>query len=612
MGARYTVFRAAYELQRKAGFLKKNFPQDPLVKNYIRLDEWRKNNHFWGITAEDQRDPGFKSETAITRILNGEILFFSSRWINLGNQYDWVTNPDTGYHYDPSQHWTEVQDYSKSAGDIKFVWEKSRFSYLYDMIRNDFFKKEDHSQWVLNEINSWLDANKINSGPNYKCSQEIALRVLNWTYALHFYKSSDYLTEELFQKIMHSVYWQLKHVYSNINFSRIAVRNNHAITETLTLYLGGLFYPFFPEADVWKERGKKWFEEEIAYQVYPDGTFLQFSMNYHRVVIQLLTWALKTADFFGEKFSDIVYERAYRSLQFLFACQDEHTGWLPNYGSNDGALFFKLNSCDYRDYRPQLNVLHALLTGENLYAEGEWREDIFWFQASQIKACRFISLVHTTGWKKFEIGGYYILREPETITFVRCGNHKDRPAQADNLHIDIWYKGENILFDGGSYKYNTDPKMLKYFMGTESHNTVMLGNHDQMLKGERFIWYNWSQAVHTEVKESENMYYFEGSIAAFKELNSGIRHIRRLTKIKQQPTWIIEDLIEGKPKDMKVKQFWHVLPGIALLSNKGDGTKISLRKETGMRSDYYGLKNPADQLIAETTANTIITTITIT
>ncbi len=54
-------------------------------------------------------------------------------------------------------------------------------------------------------------------------------------------------------------------------------------------------------------------------------------------------------------------------MNFLYQCQDDSTGWLPNYGSNDGALFFKLNDCDYRDYRPQLDALYYLLTSEHLY-----------------------------------------------------------------------------------------------------------------------------------------------------------------------------------------------------------------------------------------------------
>ena len=42
---------------------------------------------------------------------------------------------------------------------------------------------------------------------------------------------------------------------------------------------------------------------------------------------------------------------------FLDACIDPVTGELPNYGSNDGALFFKLTNDDYRVYRSQLDDL---------------------------------------------------------------------------------------------------------------------------------------------------------------------------------------------------------------------------------------------------------------
>lgn len=64
---------------------------------------------------------------------------------------------------------------------------------------------------------------------------------------------------------------------------------------------------------------KKWFEQEIVYQIAEDGTYLQFSMNYHRVVVQLLTWAIALADRNNEKFSEVVYERAYQSVCFYIS-----------------------------------------------------------------------------------------------------------------------------------------------------------------------------------------------------------------------------------------------------------------------------------------------------
>ena len=65
---------------------------------------------------------------------------------------------------------------SKEAGDIKYVWEKSRFSFLYDVIRYDYHFDDDQSEFIFKQIEDFIDKNPINQGPNYKCSQEISLR----------------------------------------------------------------------------------------------------------------------------------------------------------------------------------------------------------------------------------------------------------------------------------------------------------------------------------------------------------------------------------------------------------------------------------------------------
>lgn len=107
----------------------------------------------------------------------------------------------------------------QEAGDIKFVWEKSRFSFLYTLIRDEQHNKANHAAFVFSEIENWIDSNPINCGPNYRCSQEISLRVMNWIFALYYYiDDDDALTEQRWGKIMNSIYWQIHHVYHNINF----------------------------------------------------------------------------------------------------------------------------------------------------------------------------------------------------------------------------------------------------------------------------------------------------------------------------------------------------------------------------------------------------------
>ena len=614
MGWRYMAFRSVYELQLKSGRLRKNFPEAPPFVQYLSLEQWKASPVRFFFRSRDEmivpKVPLPSLKERYQQIMQGRFPFFNGPLLDLGQQHNWMQNPDTGYVYDAARHWTTINDYSREAGDIKYVWEKARFAYLYDVIRYDYHYSEDCSNWVFAEILSWINANQVNCGPHYKCSQEISLRVLNWTFALYYYRNAPALTTEVFDKIQYAIYWQLHHVYENINFSRIAVRNNHAITETLALYLGGLLYPQLPGAAKWKASGKYWFEQEIAYQVYADGSFLQFSMNYHRVVVQLLTWALRLAQLNGEHWNGMVLEQSRQSLVFLRACMNDSNGWLANYGANDGALFFRLNERHYRDYRPQLQALAVLLDMDAALPEP--CEDMYWYGLRPGKRLAPV-LQPFKSCFQFTAGGYYICREKEGLTFLRCGNHKDRPSQADNLHLDIWYKGMNILMDAGSYKYNTDEATLKYFMGTASHNTVMLGDYDQMEKGPRFIWYNWTQCESASLRETGTEYIWEGVISAFRHVARGIRHFRRVRKMKDRPVWIVEDHIHNKPPGLPMLQLWHtpVPERLKWTAYDRGGRLLQAQRCAGKHAALYGVLEASTEIVFTTDSDKITTEISV-
>lgn len=585
---RYTIYRIRHELEKRAGILKKRFPVNPPSQNFITLEQWRTETpafFFQGKNIPVDKNPQQSLKDRMQAMELGRFVFFSKQLVDLGVDYDWLTNPDTGYTYDSTKHWSEIPDFALEKGDIKYVWEKARFGFITDVIRYDYHFQDDKSDFVFGQIDDFIAKNPINQGPNYRCSQEISLRILNWTLALYYYKDSSELTEARFKTIMNAIYRQLHHVYHHIDFSRIAVRNNHAITETLMLYLSGLLFPFMPETKQWSKKGKQWFEEEVAYQVYDDGTFLQFSMNYHRVAVQLLTWGLRISALHKDKLAPVVKERAAASLKFLDSCMDPVSGQLPNYGNNDGALFFKWTEDDYRVYTSQLNDLRAVLYGEVT----QQQESQGWYGLENLKTVD--NTIPTMN--RFEKSGYYILQEEDVKTFIRCGGYKDRPSQSDNLHLDLWKEGINYLWDTGTYKYNTDKELVDYFTGCEGHNTLTVAGENQMLRGSRFIWFYWVKKVKATISEQKDNFEFEGEITAFQHLKKGIKHHRTVIKKKGIFHWKITDEVM-KAGEYEKTIYWHVNPAVV------DKIKITCQTESGVElqavvedkwySGYYGIK----------------------
>ena len=77
------------------------------VSGLPSLAEWREGGCGWffdnreSLQLSKVKSPELKDKMG--HILDGDVLFFSKTWKPLGLDYDWVTNPETGYRYDARQ-----------------------------------------------------------------------------------------------------------------------------------------------------------------------------------------------------------------------------------------------------------------------------------------------------------------------------------------------------------------------------------------------------------------------------------------------------------------------------------------------------------------------------
>ena len=588
MGPRYAAFRAKHMVETRLGILRRRHPAAPnYLTNSLPLESFRENPPLFFFRSKDDLPP--KREDAQLRteaqhILEGKLRYFSFEQYELGANPDWLLHPVSGKRF-PLQHWSLIADLDPDQGDIKYIWDPSRFSHLYTLIRDDHHHGADHGAFVLGQMEHWIDANPVNLGPNWKCSQEISLRLLNWTFALHYYREHEALTEPLWEKIQHCLYWSLHHVRQHIHFSRIAVRNNHAITECLALWLGGFLYPWFDNVQTWAKEAKKWLEEDIAYQIYEDGTYLQHSHNYQRVVVQLLTWALRMSELHQDPLSALSLERINSLLHYLRE-MSQPGGALPNYGSNDGALFFPLASQDYRDYRPQLDALARALGKASISSEALEEGD--WYGLGFGESLPPLwSDPEPRNWS-FPKGGIYAFRQNKLFVMLKCQSYRDRPAQADNLHVDLWIDDQNILRDQGTFRYNASPELMRYFYGAPSHNSLQIEGKDEMEKGNRFIFYHWTRSAQANWA---NNFVVSGKICSFAQLGKRICVNRELRiDVPNSKVEVIDQTEDDS--SLMMTQNWHPHPDwlerIKIESWGEAGQSLEVRSQPGFFSKHYG------------------------
>lgn len=609
LGLRYVLQRGMHILALKSGSVKRKNPSGLPECPPINRQIWeQQRGAFFYATGGPAYFPMGKADTVTTRaerIIAGVYPFFHALEYSIPRDVLFLTDPQSDTLYDNSRHWTHFSDMPEGK-DIKYIWELSRFSYLLQVMRADKYTGTDHGAFAIQEILNWIEQNPFNLGPQYMSGQEIALRLLNWNFILYYYGDHPALDDDSLQKICSSLHAQLVHIEKNMRFTKRFVRNNHLITEAAALFVCGTLYPFLPDAEKLQAKGKRMLEEEAAWQIFPDGTYLQHSMNYHRVIVQVYTYVLRLAEIHNISFAPVVRERLQKSLDFLFTCIQPETGLLPNTGNNDGTLFFPLNDEPFTDHRPALQalafLLHANPAFDTLY------EDLYWYGIRP----QGERMIRKEGAVSFTEGGYITYREGDTFTYVRCSNNLPRPGQADNLHLEIFVQGKPLLLDGGTYSYKMHAVYGNYFFGSASHNTILIEHADQMQKGPRFIWLNRSKIIRAEVIETEKQVVIQAAISAFTHIRKNISHQRTIEKTKGETVWRITDRIYHADA-LEKQQNWLLAEGFdeqaEIQAADANGTQLHPLKREGYFSESYGMVKNAERRIFTTKTEQIQTII---
>jgi uncharacterized heparinase superfamily protein len=425
--------------------------------------------------------------------------FFDLHDRHLGDPIDWNRDHKHGkaapLRFAP---WIDYRDFDVT-GDCKFVWEPNRHHQL--VVLGRAYRSTGEARYavaVAEQMDSWLRQNPYGVGMNWRSPLELALRLINWTWAVELVHKSGVIDGGLRTRILDAVsqhVWEIDRKYSYGSSA-----NNHLVGEAAGVFIATSYFRSLKHAARRRERSRRILGEQILQQTYPDGGTREQAAGYHLFVLQFFLLAGLVGRRSGEDFPPEYWERLERMFAFVGAL-GEGGRTLAMFGDCDDGYVLDLGG-ERGDPRPWLAVGAVLYGRADLKAwAGDWSEPALWLLGREGHE-RFEAIPQAEmaplASRAMPDAGYYLLQSghsdgPDRISVVfDCGNLGYKSiaahAHADALSFVLRAFGEDVLVDPGTYDYFTYPQWREYFRSTRAHNTVVLDHRDQSEMLGPFMW----------------------------------------------------------------------------------------------------------------------------
>ena len=303
-----------------------------------------------------------------------------SRWpLALGDgPPDWLANPLTGQRVAaPERGWWEIPDFDPAAGDIKLIWELSRLDWVLALTQQACHGDKESFVKLNAWLADWCTHNPPYKGPNWKCGQEASIRVMHLAMVALMLEQVRTAAPDLLDLVR----LHLQRIAPTVQYA-MAQDNNHGTSEAAALFMGGSWLAALGLAagERWARTGRHWLENRAARLIGPQGSFSQYSLNYHRVMLDTFCMTEVWRRHLGlPAFSERLQSRALAATEWLRHMVNPANGDGPNIGANDGARLLQLSDTPYRDHRPTVQLAMALFAGNRAYTQpGPWDHALQW------------------------------------------------------------------------------------------------------------------------------------------------------------------------------------------------------------------------------------------
>ncbi len=530
----------------------------------------------------------------VDRILTHEFDLLGSGPIRLGPRMDWHTDFKTGRKWDLSP--SGGIDYAEidQPSDVKIPWELSRCQHLVTLGQAwVLFGDERLVSEFEQQVRSWVSANPVGHGVNWACTMEVALRVVNWIWALALFADAP-MSHDFVELILLSIYRHGLWIPEHLEFSN--VNGNHYLSDALGLVACGTLFRKSSEGQFWLNKGSDILEEEIQLQVDSDGVDIEGSVPYHRLVLEIFLVGARLMRTAGRLPSSRYDAKVEQMVAFVHAYVGPD-GSCPVIGDADNGRAFSFGQTPINDHR------YLLAIGSVLFGQMKWRtaagkcwEDTIWLLGPDA----YFEMSPESGEREersiaFPESGNFVLRSPLQYLFVDAGPVGFRGlgghGHNDCLSFEWHAAGRSLLTDSGLYVYTASAEWRDRFRSTAFHNTIRVDGEEM----NRFLtpptlWFLGNDAIPTGVQfeAGEEADILSAGHTGYRRLAQPVTVHRRFKLFRRKPGLQLVDRLEGEGEHL-VEIFFHSAPG-ALYDPVGenqagfrwpDGIQLTIRRTAG-------------------------------
>jgi hypothetical protein len=521
-GARPLLLYAWYQFKLRSGFLKLQTPagknsgkQSFEIETLVIPAKKEKFNELLGLRVSEIFKQADEILAGGVRLFGGEL-----RKLELTTQ-------------GKLQHWTAYHSQMPNGTDIKPIWEMGRFGWATVLARAYWLSEDErYAEGFWRSVEKFIAANPPNLGPHWSSAQEVALRLISWAFCYSLFIKAKASTVERKHLLAQSIVAHAERIPPTLDYA-LAQNNNHLLSEALGLCTSAALLPSHPKAEQWRNLGSKHFLYGIDAQIHEDGSYAQHSSNYHRLILQLGTWARMLL----RELPLSALAKLARATDWQLTILDQDTGRVPNLGPNDGAYILPLSILPFEDYRAVVQAASLAFRREAAMPIGVWDEMNLWMG------------VNPTSFLRGPDSGPLRMKGRESWAYFRVAQFKERPGHADQLQVDLWWRGLNIAQDPGSYLYTAPSSWDNALSSARAHNAVIVNGREPMTKAGRFLWLDWTQAdlVDEERGQDGNLVRVLAEHHGYRRL--GVDYRRQV--VTEPNRWVITDRLTPKGNQKK-------------------------------------------------------------